>query len=153
MIVRRLLQLLRHPFAIVFIAAPLGAFFALLAVNALAVVAGLLGMTTIHDILRDVGVNTKPLAAGGGVGAGVGAAAGGGTSGRDKAAREREKADRETEEKVQREWKLKEDNEKYLKANPELAGDRGAGGAQPSAFENARHAVIKGILTGGGVKR
>ena len=152
MIARRLLQLLRHPFAIVFVA-PLGAFFALLAVKALAVVAGLLGMTAIHDILRDVGVNAGPLAAGGGAGAGVGAAAGGGKSGRDKGARERDKTDREMEEKVQREWKLKEDNEKYFKEHPEFGGDRSPGGAPPSAFENAKHTAIKGILTGGGQKR
>jgi len=74
-IARRLLQLLHHPFDSVFVAVPLGAFLALLAVNALAVVAGLLGMTAIHDILRDVGVNAGPLAAGGGAGAGVGSLA------------------------------------------------------------------------------
>lgn len=73
MIARRLPQLLRHPFATVFIAVPLGAFLALLAVAALAVFAGLLGLTAVHDILRDVGVNTGPLAFFGGLGAGLSA--------------------------------------------------------------------------------
>lgn len=138
MIMRRQLQFLRHPFAIVFVAAPLGAFFALLAVKALAVVAGHLGMTAILDILRDAGVNTGPLAAGGGAAAGVGATGGGGSAAQDK-------RDRKMEEKFKQDERDKEEREKYLKKNPQLVPNDGA---PPSAFENATRLVSKAIRTG-----
>jgi hypothetical protein len=56
-----------------------GAFLALLAVAALAVIAQLSGVTAIHDVVRDVGRNTGPLAFFGGLGAWLSAFASGGS--------------------------------------------------------------------------
>ncbi len=64
----------RHPVVFALAVAFLGALVVLLAVEALATLASLLGLTALHD----VGVNTGPVAAIGGAAGGVGAGAGGG---------------------------------------------------------------------------
>lgn len=149
MTARRLLQFLRHPFVAVSLAAPLGALLAVVAVHALAAFADLLGMTEAGNILRDVGVNTGPLAAAGGVGAGVGATAG--KSDKKKRDPEQEKRDRDMEKEFQKQEQFKAQQKEHLKKHPEDVPKNDP--KPPSNLQNAVHTVTKAILIGPGPKR